>query len=55
MVLSQMTYLIWNIRYEYDESGHITAATDQNGSRYLENEYDIKGRITRQNFPDSIY
>lgn len=40
--------------YEYDENGHITAVTDQNGSRYLENEYDTKGRITRQSFPDSI-
>ena len=36
--------------YEYDENGRITAVTDQNGSRYLENEYDIKGRITKQRF-----
>lgn len=40
--------------YEYDGNGHITAVTDQNGSRYLENEYDIKGRITKQHFPESI-
>ena len=40
--------------YEYDENGHITAVTDQNGSRYLENEYDIKGRITKQRFPEGI-
>lgn len=40
--------------YEYDENGHITAVTDQNGSRYLENEYDIQGRITKQRFPEGI-
>ena len=30
--------------YEYDENGHISSVTDQNGSCYLENEYDVKGR-----------
>ncbi len=40
--------------YEYDKNGHITAVTDQNGSRYLENAYDVKGRITRQSFPEGI-
>ena len=41
--------------YEYDENGHITSVTDQNGSRYIENEYDAKGRITRQGFTDGVY
>lgn len=41
--------------YEYDENNHITSVTDQNGSRYLENEYDIKGRITRQSFLNGVY
>ena len=41
--------------YEYDENGCITSVTDQNGSRYLENEYDLKGRIIRQRFPEGIY
>ena len=40
--------------YEYDGNGHITAVTDQNGSRYMENEYDERGRITRQCFPEGI-
>lgn len=41
--------------YEYDENGHIMSVTDQNGSRYIENEYDEKGRITRQGFTNGIY
>ena len=41
--------------YEYDENGHIISVTDQNGSRYIENEYDEKGRITRQGFTNGIY
>ena len=41
--------------YEYDENGHITSVTDQNGSRYIENEYDEKGRITRQGFTNGVY
>ena len=41
--------------YEYDENGHIISVTDQNGSRYIENKYDEKGRITRQGFTSGIY
>ncbi len=41
--------------YEYDEGGRIVSVTDQNGSRYLENEYDPKGRVTRQSFSDGVY
>ena len=41
--------------YEYDENGHIISVIDQNGSRYLENEYDEKGRITRQGFASGVY
>ena len=41
--------------YEYDENGHISSVTDQNGSCYLENEYDVKGRVTRQNFSSGVY
>lgn len=41
--------------YEYDENGHIVSVTDQNGSRYIENEYDEKGRIIRQGFTNGIY
>ena len=41
--------------YEYDENGHIVSVTDQNGSRYIENEYDEKGRIARQGFTNGIY
>ena len=41
--------------YEYDDKGYITAVTDQNGNRYLENEYDYKGRVIKQSFPDGIY
>ena len=41
--------------YEYDENGHITSVTDQNGSRYLENEYDESGRVIRQNFSSGVY
>ena len=41
--------------YEYDENGHITSVTDQNGSRYLENEYDETGRVVRQNFSSGVY
>ena len=41
--------------YEYDENGHITSVTDQNGSRFLENEYDATGRVVRQNFSSGVY
>ena len=41
--------------YTYDENGHITSVTDQNGRRYIENEYDEKGRITRQGFTSGVY
>ena len=41
--------------YEYDEGGRIKSVTDQNGSRYLENEYDEKGRIVRQCFASGVY
>ncbi|MCM1259105.1 MAG: DUF6531 domain-containing protein, partial [Roseburia sp.] len=41
--------------YEYDEGGHIMSVTDQNGSRYLENEYDKRGRVVRQGFPGGVY
>ncbi|MCM1561021.1 MAG: DUF6531 domain-containing protein, partial [Butyrivibrio sp.] len=41
--------------YEYDENGHITSVTDQNGSRFLENEYDAGGRVVRQNFSSGVY
>ena len=36
--------------YAYDKGGYITSETNQNGIRYLENEYDAKGRILRQTF-----
>ncbi len=36
--------------YEYDENGHISSVTDQNGSCYLENEYDVKGRSPVRTF-----
>ncbi len=41
--------------YEYDSNGCIISVTDQNGSRYIENEYDQKGRITRQGFTSGVY
>ena len=41
--------------YEYDENGHIASVTDQNGSRFLENEYDVDGRVIRQNFSSGVY
>lgn len=41
--------------YEYDENGHITSVTDQNGSRFLENVYDEAGRVVRQNFSSGVY
>ncbi len=41
--------------YEYDNNGHIISVTDQNGSRYIENEYDQNGRITRQGFTSGVY
>ena len=41
--------------YEYDENGHITSVTDQNGSRFLENAYDETGRVVRQNFSSGVY
>lgn len=41
--------------YEYDDNGHIISVTDQNGSRYLENEYDETGRVIRQNFSSGVY
>ncbi|SDL50114.1 RHS repeat-associated core domain-containing protein [Dendrosporobacter quercicolus] len=36
------------IKYEYTAEGWITAITDQNGQRYVANEYDGWGRVIRQ-------
>lgn len=35
-------------RYAYDSQGHITDITDANGVTFVHNEYDAKGRVTRQ-------
>lgn len=35
-------------KYSYDTGGHITEVTDANGVTYVHNEYDNKGRVTRQ-------
>jgi YD repeat-containing protein len=35
------------VRYSY-EAGWITTVTDQNGVTYVKNEYDEKGRVTKQ-------
>ena len=40
--------------YEYDENGSIRSVTDQNGVRYLENTYDSRGRIIRQEFENGV-
>ncbi len=40
--------------YEYDGFGHITSVTDQNGSDYLENTYDEKGRVIFQRMGDGV-
>lgn len=38
--------------YAYDGKGHITDITDANGVTYVHNEYDRKGRVTRQKLCD---
>ena len=40
------------VHYEYDEDGRIRSVKDENGVRYLENEYDRQGRMIRQRFQD---
>ena len=40
--------------YEYDENGSIRSVTDQNGVRYLENTYDSRDRIIRQEFENGV-
>ncbi|MEE1255056.1 MAG: DUF6531 domain-containing protein, partial [Lachnospiraceae bacterium] len=35
-------------KYAYDREGHITDITDANGTTFVHNEYDTKGRVTRQ-------
>lgn len=37
-----------SIRYAYTSEGYLKAITDQNGHTYIQNEYDSKGRVTRQ-------
>ncbi len=41
--------------YAYDENGYIVSVTDENGNRYLENDYDGAGRVVRQTFQSGIY
>lgn len=41
--------------YEYDRNGYIASVTDENGVRYLENTFDEKGRILRQEFENGVY
>ena len=45
----------YNCYENISQKGYITAVTDQNRNRYLENEYDYKGRVIKQSFPDGIY
>ncbi|MCB2343321.1 DUF6531 domain-containing protein, partial [Clostridium estertheticum] len=39
-------------RYTYNEDGFINSITDQNGQTYTKNFFDIRGRVTRQDFPN---
>lgn len=41
--------------YEYDDSGYIRSVTDENGVRYLENQYDQGGRVIRQTFESGVF
>ena len=36
------------IAYSYTPEGYIRTITDQNGHVYVQNEYDLQGRVTRQ-------
>lgn len=36
------------VRYSYTPEGYIRTITDQNGHTYVQNEYDLQGRVTRQ-------
>lgn len=48
-LLTEVTYPNdGTVKYEYTEQGWITAITDQNGQRYVTNEYDGQGRVLRQ-------
>lgn len=38
--------------YHYDKALHITQIIDQNGHAYVTNEYDEKGRVISQHYPD---
>ncbi|WP_308167969.1 DUF6531 domain-containing protein [Clostridium estertheticum] len=38
-------------RYTYNEDGFINSITDQNGQTYTKNFFDMRGRVTRQDFP----
>ena len=39
-------------RYRYDSDGRVTDIIDANGTAYVHNEYDRKGRVTRQTLYD---
>ncbi|MCB2343289.1 AHH domain-containing protein [Clostridium estertheticum] len=39
-------------RYTYNEDGFINSITDQNGQTYTKNFFDIRGRVTKQDFPN---
>ncbi|MFR4350182.1 MAG: RHS repeat-associated core domain-containing protein [Roseburia sp.] len=36
------------VRYAYTPEGYLKTVTDQNGHTYVQNEYDLDGRVTRQ-------
>lgn len=38
--------------YSYDENGYLIAMDGENGVPYIENKYDIKGRVVCQTYPD---
>ncbi|AJQ29481.1 RHS repeat-associated core domain-containing protein [Pelosinus fermentans] len=48
-LLTEVTYPNdGTITYEYTDQGFIAAITDQNGQRYVANQYDGQGRVIRQ-------
>ena len=38
--------------YAYDKAGHITQLKGEDGREFMRNEYDRKGRVTTQHYPD---
>ncbi|MCB2362508.1 hypothetical protein, partial [Clostridium estertheticum] len=50
--LTEVVHVVRGItRYTYNEDGFINSITDQNGQTYTKNFFDIRGRVTRQDFP----